>query len=245
MNAERRRCRPLDTTTNDSVLDDHIKGDGFYDAGSDPAHDNTSLHVGSNTNNMMDILKYRRHRPLDERTATTIRTKNRRQEYLERNPQYFEASDLELADPLQYDQCIRRFQSAAEREADGKKKGWSGVLEADLYRSEAKIAAVQAAKSAALDSVSEQVLASAGDAGYEDAPNSRGQGLERWKYNVTMRFLHGLDPDFAYKEVDENDDLDEKEHREAQDRWFEDEEPEWVYECGSSKRVGETGVQDF
>ena len=37
---------------------------------------------------------------------------------------------------------IRRFQSATEREADGRQKGYSGVLEADLMRAEAKVDAL-------------------------------------------------------------------------------------------------------
>ncbi|TIA06516.1 hypothetical protein D6C83_08701, partial [Aureobasidium pullulans] len=71
-----------------------------------------------------------------------IRVKTRRRRYLEQNGDYFDSPSLELADPLLYDRMIRRFQSAAEREADGREKGYSGMLEADLMRSEAKIDAL-------------------------------------------------------------------------------------------------------
>jgi hypothetical protein len=41
-------------------------------------------------------------------------------------------------DPLGYDRLVRRFQSPAEREAEGRRKGFAGVLEADLWRAEAR-----------------------------------------------------------------------------------------------------------
>src|SRR6201994_2017952 len=77
----------------------------------------------------------------EEERSHRVRVKNRRKRYLDHNPSYFNPS-LELADPLLYDRLVRRFQTPAEREAEGRKKGYSGVLEADLYRSEAKVAAL-------------------------------------------------------------------------------------------------------
>jgi hypothetical protein len=59
---------------------------------------------------------------------SAVRVKNRRKRYLDLNPSYFTSPNLELADPLLYDRLIRRFQTAAEREADGRAKGFSGVL---------------------------------------------------------------------------------------------------------------------
>src|ERR1700760_5016842 len=77
----------------------------------------------------------------EEERSHRVRVKNRRKRYLDLNPSYFNAS-LELADPLLYDRLIRRFQTPAEREVEGRAKGFSGVLQEDLYRSEAKIAAL-------------------------------------------------------------------------------------------------------
>ncbi|RPA83344.1 hypothetical protein BJ508DRAFT_71186 [Ascobolus immersus RN42] len=71
----------------------------------------------------------------------TIR--NRRLHYLTLHPTYTSSPDHELAAPLLYDKCIRRFQTAKEREEEGRKKGWSGVLYADLERAEAKMEAVR------------------------------------------------------------------------------------------------------
>ncbi|KAI0172758.1 coiled-coil domain-containing protein-domain-containing protein [Hypoxylon sp. FL1284] len=81
--------------------------------------------------------------------AAQIRVQNRRREYLERHPKYFESLEHELADPLLYDALIRRFQSAEEREKEGRAKGYSRVLELDLLRGEAKLAQLASASTPA------------------------------------------------------------------------------------------------
>src|ERR1700760_546876 len=77
----------------------------------------------------------------EEERSHRVRVKNRRKRYLDLNPEYFNSS-LELADPLMYDRLIRRFQTTAEREEEGKRKGFSGILQADMLRSEAKMEAL-------------------------------------------------------------------------------------------------------
>jgi hypothetical protein len=132
---------------------------------------------------------------------------------------------------------VRRFQSAPEREAEGRSKGYSGVLEADLYRSEAKL---EALKSQTYRSDSDgQLLPEDPD----EIPADKEEGLNRWKHQMTVRFLNGEDNDFPYWEVDDNEEWDIIENREAEDRWFEDEEPQWVGK--GDGRQGETGIQDF
>lgn len=172
-------------------------------------------------------------------------------------------------DPLLYDRCIRRFQSAAEREADGKAKGYSGVLEADLYRSEAKIAALHRDEPEHISSSSSSqppsyhskpdipfvsyVRGENGDIVPEEedeVPKSKEEGLERWKFEMTLRFLRGGDGDFEYRDVDESEEWDVVEGREEEEKWFEDEEPEWIDEGeddgkGKTGPSGETGIQDF
>jgi hypothetical protein len=75
--------------------------------------------------------------------------------------------------------------------------------------------------------------------------------MERWKFEMTLKFLRGEDRDFEYRDVDESEEWDAIEGREEEERWFEDEEPEWVDEGedGDGKETkgtgGETGVQDF
>jgi len=203
-----------------------------------------------------------------ERTRQ-IRIKNRRKLYLDRHPSYFTSPDLELADPLLYDRCIRRYQTAAEREADGKAKGYSGVLESDLYRSEAKLAAL--AQSSHPPTLTHLSISSSAPSSSSDPPKpenpipfvsylrgangkimgedgeevkSREDGMERWKFEMTVRFLRGGDEEFDYRDVDESEEFDEVERRESEERWFDEEEPEWDGgEMGGT--AGETGVQDF
>ncbi|RDW62236.1 hypothetical protein BP6252_11669 [Coleophoma cylindrospora] len=165
------------------------------------------------------------------------------------------------SDPLLYDRCVRRFQSAAEREADGRSKGYSGVLEADLYRSEAKLAALAGSQSSELASQQPSSPNSTvpfvsyvrGENGQvlpeeeDEIPQSKEEGFERWKFVMTMRFLRGEDQDFDYKAVDENDVLDPIENQEKEEKWFDEEEPEWIggEEEGKESLGGETGIQDF
>jgi hypothetical protein len=116
-----------------------------------------------------------------------------------------------------YERLVKRFQTASEREAEGKAKGYGRTLEADLQRGESKLRKLK-----------------------ED---DQGTGF------LQERFVHGLDEDFDYTPVDADEDLDTMLRRDAQDAWFDDEEPSWVHEDEPSLqadiRQGETGVQDF
>ncbi|PBP23499.1 hypothetical protein BUE80_DR005620 [Diplocarpon rosae] len=191
-----------------------------------------------------------------------LRVKNRRKLYLDRHPSYFTSPDLELADPLLYDRCIRRFQTAAEREADGRAKGYSGVLEADLYRTEAKILALQPSFSSPSQPKAQSVLPKpASDfnripfVSYQrgrdgevlpeeddEVPQTREEGWGRWVFGMTVRFLRGDDEDFEYEMVDASEE-DEVERREREEEWFEAESPGWAND--EVAKEGETGVQDF
>jgi hypothetical protein len=77
-----------------------------------------------------------------------------------------------------------------------------------------------------------------------DEIGSKEEGLERWKFEMTIRFLRGGDDEFEYSGVDESEEFDELERRESEERWFDDEEPEWDGD-GNEGSGGETGVQDF
>lgn len=162
---------------------------------------------------------------------------------------------IHLKDPLLYDRCIRKFQSAAEREADGRKKGYSGILEADLYRSEAKLEALRSNSAerakqsspmkhvAAGNSESDQPKseATAGlNSDLEEIPSTKEEAEELWKHHMTLRFLRGEDTEFDYQEVDEGVAWDDIEAREAQEKWFNEESPD---EDGTI--AGNTGIQDF
>lgn len=80
----------------------------------------------------------------------------------------------------------------------------------------------------------------------DEIPGSKEEGKKAWEWEMTMRFLRGEDSDFDYTVVDDNEEFDDL--QEEQERYFDDEEPEWVVEGEGDMRArlqGETGVQDF
>ncbi|KAJ5759932.1 hypothetical protein N7520_007088 [Penicillium odoratum] len=191
-------------------------------------------------------LKSNEDAPVDVHHPS-IQTKNRRKRYLDLHPEYYSA-ELELADPLLYDRLIRRFQTPQEREAQGREKGFSGVLQADLLRSEAKMDALAHPHPNAMLSYTRgphgEILAEDRD----DIPASKEEGEKQWQWEMGLRFLRGDDEDFDYTTVDYNDEFDDL--SELQDEYFEDEEPEWVVddhqgENPQTQLQGETGIQDF
>lgn len=156
-------------------------------------------------------------------------------------------------DPLLYDRLVRRFQSPTEREAEGRRKGYSGVLEADLYRSEAKMAALNAPDQNTLFTYMRgadgEIVAEETD----DMPADKEEGLQRWRWEMEMRFVAGRDTDFDYSTVDGNEEYDDRtaEDLDAEERYFAAETPEFVMGEDVVKRSeskgleGETGIQDF
>ncbi|KAI9672628.1 MAG: hypothetical protein M1831_000063 [Alyxoria varia] len=161
--------------------------------------------------------------------------------------------------PLLYDRLVRQFQSAGEREAEGRRKGFSGKLEADLVRSEAKIEELSQqgpddgyvrggdgeARPVRFEIESADVLED-GMGDEETAPiTNKEDGLEVWREAMRKRFMQGRDGQFDYRIVDENDEWDdwEAKTREKQDEYFDGEEPEWADE--EKQVTGQTGIQDF
>src|SRR6201994_1238043 len=181
----------------------------------------------------------------EEERSHRVRVKNRRKRYLDLNPSYFNSS-LELADPLLYDRLIRRFQTPAEREVEGRAKGFSGVLQADLYRSEAKIAALANPDPDAAFSYKRGPDGEILEEEIDEVPSTKEEGGERGRYEMKMRFLRGSDNDFDYKIVDESEEWDdvEEEQRGALEEWLDGEVPQWLREDGKGPQ-GETGIQDF
>ncbi|KAH6688927.1 coiled-coil domain-containing protein [Plectosphaerella plurivora] len=189
-----------------------------------------------------------------------IRAQNRRREYINRNPKYFASTEHEFADPLLYDALIRQHQTPAEREADGKRKGYSRVLEGDLARGEARLADL--AKKAEESTVTPPGSAAAAATTVARLnptvvdldllpPDGKDEAKERWYDFLADRFIHGQDEDFDYDVVDFDEAYDVMERQDAQDAWFEEEDPEWVSEPDEktdqrqASRSGETGIQDF
>jgi hypothetical protein len=198
-----------------------------------------------------------------------IQVKNRRKMYLDRHPEYFKSPELELAgrflprlshsyfpqishqrtntspsDPLLYDRLVRRFQTAEEREKEGRARGYTGVLEADLVRSEAKIEALQRQ-----DPNNAVVYKRAPDGHIlaveqDEEASDRLEAWERWSDLMTQRFLRGDDDQFDYDAVDESEEFDDRveEERRRLEQYLDSQSPEFV---GEESPRGETGVQDF
>lgn len=159
-----------------------------------------------------------------------------------------------------YDRLIRRFQSPAERKEDSKKKGYAGVLEADLWRGEAKLEALRQ-KDGYSSSVSPTLTQNEANLGQgestfdntglirkqmfdfiendydneedeEDEPQNKADGEKMWRKEIERRFVTGRDEDF-----EEYDDVDDgrwddglEEEREEEEKWFDEEEERWVSE---------------
>ncbi len=147
---------------------------------------------------------------------------------------------------------MRRFQSPTEREAEGRKKGYSGTLEADLWRSEAKVEALAHSTDTSsmtyLRGKNGEIIEEEKD----EIPKDKEEGLNRWRKQIELIFLRGDDTDFDYSKVDGSEEYDDRavEEREAEESWFEEQEPEWAIDedtpsAFERKPDGQTGVQDF
>lgn len=160
-------------------------------------------------------------------------------------------------DPLLYDRLIRRFQSAAEREEEGKRKGFAGGLEAGLGLIEAEREREERRKEEEGERDDEvvngmRVEEAAGKEEQqeddEDAvPQNKEEGRRWWRREMELRFLRGADEDFEYAEVDESEEYDDRawEERRDEESWFEGEEPVWMGDGKDGRLTGQTGVQDF
>jgi hypothetical protein len=184
----------------------------------------------------------------DER-AQRLQAKNRRKRYLEVHPEYFTDPSLELADPLLYDRLIRRFQTASEREAEGRKKGFSGQMATDLWRAEAKKDALSQPDPNSLFTYTRGPQGEIIEEDKDDVPMNKEEGKAWWIDEMTQRFLRGGDDDFDYaKLVDSNPKYDDPEQeRDLQDAYFESMESDFDSDGEGKEKVltGETGIQDY
>ena len=184
----------------------------------------------------------------EEERSHRLQAKNRRKRYLEVHPDYFDDSSLELADPLLYDRLIRRFQTHAEREAEGRRKGFSGQMATDLWRAEAKKDALSQQNPDSLFVYKRGPNGEILEEDKDEVPMSKEEGKAWWVDEMTQRFLRGGDGDFDYRTVDGNDKYDDpEEERDLQDAWFESMESDFDSDGeGKGKMLtGETGIQDY
>jgi hypothetical protein len=228
------------------------------EAAKDPA--NSNGHVSgdasapTNEDVIMDdeidesLLRDQLRQQQDER-AQRLQAKNRRKRYLEVHPEYFADSSLELADPLLYDRLIRRFQTASEREAEGRKKGFSGQMATDLWRAEAKKDALSQPDPNSLFTYNRGPQGEIIEEEKDDVPMTKEEGRAWWVDEMTQRFLRGGDEDFEYEKlVDKNPKYDDPElERDLQDAYFESMESDFDSDGEGKEKVltGETGIQDY
>ncbi|KAL6874585.1 coiled-coil domain-containing domain-containing protein [Trichoderma longibrachiatum] len=198
-------------------------------------------------------------RPYPQRLRTPAKldrlgVRNRRHEYLVKTPSYFDNLDHELADPVLYERLVKNFQTPAEREADVKAKGYGRTLEADLVRGETKLANVHQSaeqphgQSSGLDSENSKVVGDggAGTNAWDAEAENKEHGLQMWHAYLEARFVEGMDEEFDYGQVDDNYEYDTMAIQDAEDAWFDNEEPSWEDPASQSPvRRGETGIQDF
>ncbi|ORY18238.1 coiled-coil domain-containing protein-domain-containing protein [Clohesyomyces aquaticus] len=193
--------------------------------------------------------------------------KNRRKRYLEVHPEYFSDPDLELADPILYDRWIRRFKSAAEREAEGRAKGLSGLLQshaATSYPEERRVPQSAGAGSSqpqleaqgqtnanttpySLFSFS-QTRGPSGNILPEDkneAPRDKEQGRRMWEDEMRQRFLMGWDADFDYSTVDGNEAYNDPEGERDREEAYFDSLEDGDEGMGGGMSSGDTGIQDY
>ncbi|CAA9959259.1 hypothetical protein PTNB73_01386 [Pyrenophora teres f. teres] len=194
------------------------------------------------------LLREQMRQQQDDR-AQRLQAKNRRKRYLEVHPEYFSDASLELADPLLYDRLIRRFQSASEREAEGRKKGFSGQMSTDLWRAEAKKDALSQPDPNSLFTYSRGPQGEIVEEDKDDIPMTKEEGQAWWVDEMTQRFLRGDDDDFDYaKIVDGNAKYDDPEQeRDLQEAYFESMESDFDSDGEGKEKVlvGETGIQDY
>ncbi|KAH7075150.1 coiled-coil domain-containing protein-domain-containing protein [Paraphoma chrysanthemicola] len=194
------------------------------------------------------ILSTMQLREQEEQRLLRLTAKNRRMRYLEVHPEYFSDSSLELADPLLYDRLIRRFQTATEREAEGKRKGFSGQMATDLWRAEAKKDALSQPNPHSLFTYNRGPQGQIIEEDKDDIPMTKEEGRAWWEDEMTQRFLRGADDDFEYNKVDENAKYDPPEQeRDLQEAWFESMESDFDSDGEGKEKVltGETGIQDY
>lgn len=193
------------------------------------------------------LLREQMRQQQDERSQR-LQAKNRRKRYLEVHPEYFSDASLELADPLLYDRLIRRFQTAAEREAEGRRKGFSGQMATDLWRAEAKKDALAQPDPQSLFTYRRGPQGQIVEEDKDDIPMNKEEGEAWWKDEMTQRFLRGGDDDFEYNKVDNNARYDDPEQeRDLQDAYFDSMDSDFDSDGEGKEKVltGETGIQDY
>ena len=123
------------------------------------------------------------------------------------------------------------------------------MLEADLWRSEAKVDAFASSERTASMNYSGDASGVVVAEENDEVPENKDEGMQRWRKEMELMFMRGAAPEFDYKQVDGSEEYDDRalQEREAEERWFEKEEPRWVEgsDQNPSSLTGQTGIQDY
>ncbi|CAK7563905.1 MAG: hypothetical protein SEPTF4163_001787 [Sporothrix epigloea] len=218
---------------------------------------------------LLSIPSQPRPRPgLSVEDGRRVRVRNRRLEYLRRNPDYLQSRDREFVNVALYNSLIRSYQTPVERAAEAQDSGFGHVLEASILRNPEPLQRAD-------DDDLEEVEVEEGeekqdekkelkDAGEEESEALDGLNIStdltpreaartRWEALVRQWFVGGgasLDDGFDYATVDDDSDYDELVRADAEAAWFDEESPGWASDdddgSGPKKaKTGETGIQDF
>lgn len=124
--------------------------------------------------------------------------------------------------------------TAVQREDAGKKRNFGDLLERGLECAENRRERVKRQEDP--EEEDEELLEET------VVPENKEEAWEQWQALVEKRFVAGLDGDFDYPSVDENDEWDDRdeEDRNRLEKWLEGEDP-----CWERTPQAETGIQDF
>ena len=143
---------------------------------------------------------------------------------------------------------MKRFQTADERSAEVKAKGYGRTLEADLLRGEDRLADLSGSQRPQHSQPSTRPLEQDLEQDWSRDATDKRDGLDLWHDFLTDRFVLGRDDDFDYSAVDSSDEYDTVTRADEEEAWFDDEEPGLVDdnpETSGTVRGGDTGIQDF
>ncbi|CAK7263670.1 hypothetical protein SEPCBS57363_000688 [Sporothrix epigloea] len=218
---------------------------------------------------LLSIPSQPRPRPgLSVEDGRRVRVRNRRLEYLRRNPGYLKSRDREFVTVALYNSLIRSYQTPVERAAEAQDSGFGHVLEASILRNpeplqraddddiveveEEEAEREQQDEQKELDNAEEEESEETdGLNGTDSSP--REAARSRWEALVRQWFVDGgasLDDGFDYTTVDDDSDYDELVRADAEAAWFDEESPGWASDDDDGSgpkeaKTGETGIQDF
>ncbi|XP_028920212.1 coiled-coil domain-containing protein 97 isoform X2 [Ornithorhynchus anatinus] len=186
--------------------------------------------------------------------ATRTRLRNKRYAALRQliqGGEYFSDEEMRARDPLLYEQYIGQYLSEEDQAPSLQQSppAAGGTLSSVLLQAyheqllRTRLHRQQEEEDACLEEEEEdddddEVEAEgpgeeAGD-GWEPDAEEKGMLREEFTSRMYQRFLDGKDPDFDYSEVDDNPELDNLDivSRDAEERYFDEEEPEEALDTG-------------